>query len=371
MTRLPARLFVAPIAFAASCAVPLAAQAQSDTFTLPTATPAPTPAPAGPADERAEVTIPPRAQQNVTPEPTPTASPSVLATPILQRPASPAPSLRAPEPRAATTANGAGPELPPLAPGSFDDGMSDDPQAVPGRESLPDAAAAPALPAAEPVGSGAALPDWWPFAAGGAGALALLGGWLLSWKRRRKPKALRLAAPIPSSAAPDKADEQPRIDLTLEIITATRSVMMFTVEYRLTIANRADRAVTELSTAVQLACARASAGNAASPGAAQSLARIARVGPHQARSVTGQAQLPLSAIAPLRQGTAPLFIPLVHVTLEGEGLRAMTKSFVIGTPSSAGRVHPILLDQPPGAIAGLVAQPVAIPPVSSPVSDAA
>jgi Meckel syndrome type 1 protein len=53
------------------------------------------------------------------------------------------------------------------------------------------------------------------------------------------------------------------------------------------------------------------------------------------------------------------------VTLEGEGLRAMTKSFVIGTPSSAGRVHPIPLDQPPGAIAGLVAQGIAIPPVSA------
>jgi Meckel syndrome type 1 protein len=81
--------------------------------------------------------------------------------------------------------------------------------------------------------------------------------------------------------------------------------------------------------------------------------------------MTGTVQLPLSAIAPLRQGSSPLFIPLAHVTLEGEGLRAMTKSFVIGTPSSAGRVHPIPLDQPPGAIAGLAAQPIAIPPVSA------
>jgi LPXTG-motif cell wall-anchored protein len=221
------------------------------------------------------------------------------------------------------------------------------------------------------------LPDWWPFAAGATGALVLLGGGLLWWKRRRKPKALRLAAPLaaplPTGTAPDMAGEQPRIDLTLEIIGATRSVMMFTVEYRLTVANRADRAVTDLATAVQLACARAGAANASPAGAAQSLGGIARVGPHQARSVTGQVQLPLSAIAPLRQGTAPMFIPLVHVTLEGEGLRPMTRSFVIGTPSAsgAGRVHPILLDQPPGAIAGLVAQAIAMPPVSGPVSDAA
>ena len=224
-----------------------------------------------------------------------------------------------------------------------------------------------ATPEAETPATGASiLPDWWPYAAGGLGALALLGGGAMLW-RRHKPKTLRLAAPLAATAAPDLADDQPRLDLTLEITSATRSVMMFTVEYRLTIANRSERAVTDVNAAVQLACARASAGNAASPGAAQSLARIDRVGPHQARSMTGQAQLPLSAIAPLRQGTAPLFIPLVHVTLEGAGLRALDKSFVIGTPSAngSGRVHPILLDQPPGAIPGLVAQPIAIPPVSN------
>jgi hypothetical protein len=210
------------------------------------------------------------------------------------------------------------------------------------------------------------LPAWWPYAAGGAGALALLFGGLL--RRRRKPKTLRIAAPL---AAPDFTGEQPRLDLTLEITSATRSVMMFTLEYRLTIANRSERAVTDLNAAVQLACARAhantGAANAPSAGAAQGLAKMERVGPHQARSMTGQVQLPLSAIAPLRQGTSPLFIPLVHITLEGAGLRALEKSFVIGTPSASGtgRVHPILLDQPPGAIAGLVAQPIAIPPVSN------
>ena len=136
--------------------------------------------------------------------------------------------------------------------------------------------------------------------------------------------------------------------------------MMFTIEYRLTIANRSERAVGDLHTAVQLACARA--GAAPSPGAAQALAAIDRIGPQQARSVTGTAQLPLSAIAPLRQGRTPLFIPLAHVTLEAESLPAQARTFVIGTPSASGRVHPIALDVSPGGIAGLVAQAVALPP---------
>ena len=161
------------------------------------------------------------------------------------------------------------------------------------------------------------------------------------------------------------AADPPRLDLTLEIISATRSLMMFTVEYRLTIANRSDRAVTDLKLAVQLACARASAGNSPSAGAAQALGELARVGPQQTRSSTGTLQLPLSAIQPLRQGITPLFVPLAHVTLDGDGLQTLTRTFVIGTPSGAGRVHPILLDQPPGAIPGLKAQAIAMPPVSA------
>ncbi len=212
------------------------------------------------------------------------------------------------------------------------------------------------------------LADWWPLVASALAAIAALGGFA-AWRRRRKPKVARLAPPVDTGdpAAPASMDDAPRLDLTLEIISATRSVMMFTVQYRLNIGNRSDRAVTDLAAAVQLACARASAGNVPSAGAAQATAGIARVGPHQARSITGEVQMPLSAIQPLRQGMTPLFVPLVHITLAGEGLHAINRSFVIGTPSvsGAGRLHPIPLDQPPGRITGLLAQAVTIPPVSA------
>jgi hypothetical protein len=191
-------------------------------------------------------------------------------------------------------------------------------------------------------------------------------------QRQRKPKVLRLNAP--RAAAPvgeTTALDLPRLDLALEITGATRSMMMFTLQYRLTIANRSDRAVNDLAMAVQIACARAShdamGGNAPSSGSAQRTGRIERVGPHQARTITGEVQLPLDAIAPLRQGRTPLFIPLVHITLEGEGQRALARSFVIGTPSVSGgtRLHPVPLDTPPGAVGGLIAQSVTIPAVSA------
>lgn len=367
------------LASALAMAAPLAAQ---QTFSLPPASPSPTPAPAGPADERAGIAIPPRAVPTRA-SPTPTASPTIqpLPSPAAsgQAPlASPAPR-RTPAPAASGASTVAQPVPPPAAlPGA-------------GTATEPSAAASPALPPASapaiapdpstappvptrPEGAPftASLPGWWPLAAGGLGALGLTAAGALLW-RRRKPRPLRLAAPAAgagaAAAAPPAAQEPPRLDLALEITAATRSLMMFTLEYRLTIANRSERAVGDLNTATALACARASAvaGDAAGPsaGTAQALASVDRIGPHQARSVTGTLRLPLSAIAPLRQGQTPLFVPLVHVTLEGESLAPQTRTFVVGTPSASGRVHPIALDVRPGGIAGLVAQAVAIPPASA------
>lgn len=352
---------------------PLAAQ---QTFELPPASPSPTPAPAGPSDERAGVAIPPRTAPGATPNAAPSAAPSATSTPVIQP--LPAPSAsRTPAPRPVSSAPAAAPSTAAASPAAAPDAaaLTTAPTGTAEAPAPSILSGAPPLaetPAADATATDAiaALPAWWPFAAGGLGALVLLGGGVML-ARRRKPKALRLAAPVAGAtpAVEPVMQDTPRLDMVLEITSATRSVMMFTVEYRLTIANRSGRAVNDARTAVQLACARASANagaaNAPSAGSAQGLAELERIGPHQARSVSGTVQLPLSAIAPLRQGQTPLFIPLAHVTLEAEGVPAQAKTFVIGTPSAAGRVHPIALDVPPGTIAGLVAQAVAIPPVGA------
>jgi hypothetical protein len=207
------------------------------------------------------------------------------------------------------------------------------------------------------------LPPWWPWAAGGLGGLALLTLGVMAW-RRRKPKVLRLAAPPPGDEAPDSTlHDVPPLDITVDIIAATRSVMMFTLAYRINLANRGDRAVNDLSIAAHLVSAQSGASNAPSPGAAQQTLSLARLGPHQSRGVSGEIQLPLAQIAILRQGSAALFIPLLHVTLEGQGMTVQTRSFVVGTPSisGAGRLHPIRLDNPPGSVTGLRAQSVEMP----------
>ncbi len=374
MIRLPARLVhvaSAALALVVSGAAPLAAQDNPGTFTLPTATPTPAPAPAGPADERAGVVIPPRSVPTPRITPVPVLTPEPQASPSSRTASTSAPTSAPTRTPPAATPSASASAMPAPLPTVSSDPLAL-PTSVPGAfpeiapDTGPDTGNVAALPTETGTDTSYALPAWWPLAAGGLGALALLGGGLLL-RRRRKPRALRLAAPSAAAAAPREAargqgtgPDLADLYLTLDVTAATRSVMMFTIGYRLNIANRAGRAVTDMRAAVQLVCARASAG-VPSVGAAQALGAIERIGPHQARSITGEVQLPLSAIQPLRQGTTPLFVPLIHVTIEAEGQPAVTKTFVIGTPSASGRVHPIQLDQTPGGIAGLVAQAVAVP----------
>lgn len=364
MIRLPARRVLAAAA-ALALTAPLAAQDNPNTFKLPPPSPTPTPAPAGPADERAGMVIPPRAAPapRITPVPVLTPEPQATTTPRTAptaRPTTAPPPAPTRTPAPAATATAAPAPLPTASsdPLALPTGI---PQALP--QIAPDTAPSAAPPNETSTDTIYAFPAWELIAAGGLAALVLLGAGVVLW-RRRKPKVLRLSAAPAATGASEAPSDLSDLYLTLDITTATRSMMMFTVGYRLNIANRAGSAVNDLRVAVQLACARAS-GGVPSVGAAQALGDVERIGPHQARSIAGEVQLPLSAIQPLRQGTTPLFVPLVHITIEGDGQPAITKTFVIGTPSASGRVHPIKLDQPAGGIAGLVAQAVAVPAASA------
>lgn len=169
--------------------------------------------------------------------------------------------------------------------------------------------------------------------------------------------------PEPEITAPLTPREPARLDLDLDIESATRSLMMFTVEFSLEIANRSDHAVRDLTVAAKLDSAQRGASNAAPIAGGQPIAEIVRIGPQQSQRVKGTLQLPLAEVTPIRQGSKPLLIPLIHITLEGNGQSAMNRSFVLGTPSAAGtgRVHPLPLDAPPGGLPPLRAQAIKQP----------
>lgn len=193
-------------------------------------------------------------------------------------------------------------------------------------------------------------------------AAALLTG-LLIVRRRRAARPLALAAPVAASVTPASGAEPARIDVQIDIVGATRSVMMFALEYRLELTNRADRGLGDVRIAAHLTCAQRGASNSAPAGAAQHLHDIARIGPQQSRAVDGIVRLPLANITILRQGAVTLFVPLLHVTIAGTGFAPITRSYAIGTPSAANfaRLHPVVLGGQPGRIDGLRAQIVNIP----------
>jgi hypothetical protein len=149
-----------------------------------------------------------------------------------------------------------------------------------------------------------------------------------------------------------------RLDLKLDIESASRSLMRFSIEFGLEITNRDDVAVRDISITAKLASAQAGGNGEAIPRGGQPVAEVERIAPGQGRRVMGRLQIPLSEVTPLNQGGKLVLIPLIHVTLEGPGLRSIHRSFVIGTPSSTsmGRVHPLLLDGPPGGFPPLRAQ---------------
>ena len=172
------------------------------------------------------------------------------------------------------------------------------------------------------------------------------------------PEPEPVPGPPPAPVIPDSPTTPARIDLDLEVLGATRSLMMFTVEFRLDLANRSDLAVRDLNISAKLASAQRGTSNAAPLAAGQPIAAVERIGPQQSHRVTGTLQLPLAEVTPIRQGTKPLLIPLLHITLEGNGQTAMNQTFVLGTPSAngTGRVHPLPLDGPPGGLPPLRAQ---------------
>lgn len=400
----------------AAIAAPALAQNSPGSFSLPTPTPTPTPAPQGPVDIRDGVVIGPRPIPETRAQPSPERSPSPTPTSAPTQSGDVAPDAQAtrrisgqtPRPTIATVpvvdppqtnaASRPSSENSPTTREEAEPGFSDDILQA-GSEASESTAQEGMQPDAQartdiPVSSGiprassqtliaiafsalltaiAALGCWlWrrrkkavyqpeliatPAFAAGASIVGAQGGFALTnGKDTQQPRA----APLPAGDAGPVMPAQSRLELTLDIVSASRSLMMFTITYRLNIANRSDRALRDLLLGAQLVCARNEAArNAAHTG--EPTQTVERIGPHQSRTITGEVQLPLHQINPMRQGSTPLFIPLLMIAIQTQsGQPAKSHNFVIGAPSAAAstRLHPIALDTPPGGIPDLRAQEI-------------
>ncbi|MEE4152704.1 MAG: hypothetical protein V2I27_00945 [Erythrobacter sp.] len=412
----------------------LAQRSEPQDFTLPEPTRTRSAQPEGPADERAGVAIPPRViprksaapapsqapPERELPAPLPSPRPPAAQAPAQMPPAgdtariAPAPPLGSPSPAPAELASppaGLGEVQPP---GSSDflvgeeEWVELDPQSSGADEGFAASGTVATAPFAAQSEPALPVPQAWLWALVAllVGMVAGLVWWTRQGRRSRLTQALEgglargvsetiKARPVepaltfassPRAAALCKEgvlqqsalDERTALELSLEIVRATRSVMMFTLEYRLMLWNRSERAMRDLELHARLVCAKRAGAKSLMGGGDPPLAAIARIGPHQRRTISATMQLPLSDVEAMHQGDTPLFVPLLQIAIERPGTATIARSFVIGSPSRAGtmqagmiqanraRLHPIPLDTPPGGIAGLCANEIRHRPLAEP-----
>ncbi|MEE4537065.1 MAG: hypothetical protein V2J51_01050 [Erythrobacter sp.] len=409
-----------------------AAAPRAQTYSLPEGSASPTPAPQGPVDERAGVPIGPQviAPEPEQPEPrrpapAPRRAPArpapTTATPPAPSP-TPEPAQRSAPARAPSSreAAQAAPQLEaqsaPTSEGGEETAQpSGDEAPGPGFDSLP---ARESTPASERSDASFRNETGAPHAAGagreerdGSAAvwiasalsvLALLGaafGWL--WWQRQRPARTRplregtiaarvsetiaaeMAGPSPPSKlrsagkAPDPragstpARALPHIVLGVDCTAATRSVMMFSAEFDVTLTNRSDTAARDIAVWATLFCARK--GPCSDAGTPAPVATIARIGPHQSARVAASVQLPIGQVRAIRQGTTPLFVPLLEITSRVGNAPPVAQRFIVGRPSerAGSKLHPLPLDGVPGSFRGLKVRAIEAAPIDTPATEPA
>lgn len=210
------------------------------------------------------------------------------------------------------------------------------------------------VPALAPAEPGVAR---WLWIAVALAAVASAGAALVWWRRRPRDVAEPVfERPVVPAKVEPAAEPAPAaitaLSLDLEAGRMSATLVNATLAYRLRL--EAGAAVNDLVVRGDMTAAHASRPAQEQLGLADApvLHRITRIEGGERLELTGEIRLPLSAITPIRHGSAALFVPLVRIEATGEidGKSATLRSaFVIGleeAPSQA-RLQPFRLDLGP------------------------
>jgi hypothetical protein len=337
---------------------PLAAQdAPPGGFRLPTPTPTPTDI-QGPVDPDAPILTRPR---DTAPTPTPTPRPAPTPTPT-PRPA-PTPTPRAvvppsnsslpprftppavPTPQESAAVADSGSAFP-------DSGVTAVPVAPPAPETT--ASAVPAAPAQDEEG----LPTWL-FVLGGLLAAAGAGAAAFAWRRKREADAPPpeiappRAAPAATAAAPPLSSAGPKLSIEARAVRLSRSMMYATLSYEVHVTNRGSQPLEDVRLGADLVTAHAripTDQQLADPLVPLAPVRsFERLDPGQSMQVEGELRLPVSQIRPIPHGKAVVYVPLLRVRAEAEGMSPVARTFVVGMRPTgmSERLQPFRLDEMP------------------------
>lgn len=383
----------------------LAAQSVND-YRLPGATPTPGPTRVqGPVDNDVPVVRGPQPQPSVSPgtAPTPSPAPGAAATPAAgdaAAPASPRPRAASPSRNPATNPAAHPVLVPVAAPSATPSTGPALPTGVPASETgaaLPDNV--PATPAVPAAASPSALPDWLPWASGGAIGLVL--GLLVALMLRRRaarplevdfePPVVREPAPVAEAAppaalttaseprpqpapAPVPAPPQPQaappegLTIALEARRMSASLMATTLSYRLVVTNHGAEPLSALAVEGDMVSAHASLPpdqQIANGGQRLELRHaLVALAPGESAEFTGDFRLPLAAVTPIRSGDAAYFVPLARLRVEaatpgGQSL-ICAQTFVVGEQTDVpdAALRPFRLDLGPRTYSRIGQRPV-------------
>lgn len=394
------RFFIFPLVLIFG-AVPAAAQSVSD-FQLPPdpeSTQTSRPQAQGPTDLEGENRAAPRVIGTPTPTPrvTPTAQPSPRATatptasPSAQptRAATSSPSLPAsdrsvstrevlsePAPRAETRdtsgAADVSQESPTIADDTGEQASSDSSPALPESDTERASEPAPSRDLAQSPAGGEALP--WGLIAGAAGGLLALLAIVFLFMRRRAPRREAEREPIDLSGKPLREVKEHTflnrpntgsLEVDAFAVALSRSVMNASISYRLTLINRGREPISMLAVHGDVTTAHGRV--PADQQLAQAdqdfpeLHAIERLGAGQRTTVVGELRLPLREVRALRQGSVPVFVPLLRLIVRAENMKPRAYTYVIGMQAAdkGARPNPFRLDEPPRSYAQLTTRALA------------
>lgn len=211
----------------------------------------------------------------------------------------------------------------------------------------------PAASTAAPVDEGG---SWWPWALAALAGLGLIGFAAWAWLRARPvagPAAVPQlerpnlgAAPPPAPVAPAEP-----LQITLEPLRLSLTLMNATLAYRLEVANRGAAPIVGLAIGADMIAAHASMTReeqlSGPVDGAATVQRIERIEPGESRIVEGEFRVPFTQIVPIRQGNAALLLPLARFRLVAEGAAPVVRTFAVGQPGAQSALQPFRLDQGP------------------------
>lgn len=365
-------------ALAAILAGPVGAQSSGTTWSLPEPTATPSSRAQGPVDAQNPILRP----RNAAPEPVPTiaapppqvqpsaqpprvqptAQPSATPRPTPTRTPNPAASPSAPEPRASATPE---PQGTPSASAPVAPEPLPTPIPAPSAVETPTTALAPAplVPAAQE-----GLPIWvWAIPA----VLAVLGA-LAFFLRRKRPAeeaedwpevqevAEPAAPPVPkpapvlqpefaSPSVPPPAAAPEAVDIAFEPVGLRLSLVFATLQYRVTLTAGTDLPAGHLIGDMIGAHGSLTSEQQLAPPleTLTPLKPVPALAAGESVTLTGEVQLPLSAIRPLQRTNASFFVPLLRVgVVFAETVAPVRRVFTLGIAGGPA-LAPLRLDTGP------------------------